>query len=215
MKIKYFYDPLCGWCYAASPALEMAKTQGIEIEGMYVGLFAGSNGRPLTKQFAEHAWRNDQLVRERTGQPYSDEYREKILGDLNSSFDSWMPTLAIAAHETKFKNKGLEFLAAIQKARFVECLDVTNLQVLSTISETLDWDKGNFLRLMQDPDFKKETQQNIRKNFATFESYNTEGIPLVVLENAGVECILNPSLVYVKNPNPSVWLHSKTKNEAP
>ena len=79
--ITYLFDPLCGWCYGASPALRrLAAHPGISIELAPTGLFSGSGARPMDSQFAAYAWSNDQRIAELSGQRFSIDYREKVLG---------------------------------------------------------------------------------------------------------------------------------------
>ncbi len=45
-RLLYLFDPLCGWCYAAAPAVTaMASEYGPAFEFMPSGLFAGSGAR--------------------------------------------------------------------------------------------------------------------------------------------------------------------------
>src|SRR4051812_9691941 len=103
MKIKYFYDPLCGWCYGASPALEKAESLGLKIESYPTGLFSESGGQAMSSNFADYAWTNDQRIQKITGQVFSEDYRKNVLSNFGVRFDSWMPTVAIVAHESRFK----------------------------------------------------------------------------------------------------------------
>ena len=46
-NLVYLMDPLCGWCYGASGAIQqLAKAQDFSIELLPVGLFSGS-GAPI------------------------------------------------------------------------------------------------------------------------------------------------------------------------
>lgn len=211
MKIKYFYDPLCGWCYAASPALERAEAQGIEVEALNVGLFAGSRGRLMTREFADHAWSNDQRVHDLTGQPFAADYREKVLTNFGARFDSWMPSLAISAHENRFKDGALRFLRAIHQARYVEALDVSDLRVLGAIAERLGWDQAEFSSSMRDRDLQRETEQKMRNNFLAFKSSPPGGVPLLVVRDNGVERIVSSSLINLRNPDPRSWFRRIAK----
>lgn len=212
MKIKYFYDPLCGWCYGASESLEKAEALGIRIEAYPVGIFAGQNGRDMSSDFAGYAWTNDQRIQQMTGLVFSEEYRIKVLSNFEVRFDSWMPTLAVLAHESKFKNDGLAFLRSIQKARYIEGKDNTSPLVLSNIAKKHGWQSEEFIELINDQKFKENAQLKIRQNYAAYESYRAKGVPLIVLEENGKERILNSSLVFNKNPNPNNWFTTGVQN---
>lgn len=209
MKIKYFYDPLCGWCYGASAALEKAESLGFKVESYPTGFFSESGGQAMTSNFADYAWANDQRIEKITGQVFSEEYQKHVLSNLAVRFDSWMPTVAVVAHESKFKDEGLKLLRAIQKARYVAGLDCTNPEVLADIAKHHGWDSNDFLALIIDPTFQQQTRIKIAKNLASYEKYHAKGIPLIVIENDGVEQILSSSFVFRKDPNPKDWFKIK------
>jgi len=117
-----------------------------------------------------------------TGQPFAADYREKVLTNFGARFDSWMPSLAISAHENRFKDEALRFLRAIHQARYVEALDVSDLRVLGAIAERLGWDQEEFSSSMRDRDLQRETEQKIRNNFLAFKRYPPGGVPLLVVE---------------------------------
>ena len=132
--ITYLFDPLCGWCYGASGALEQLAAQpDLSINLLATGLFAGENARPMDDQFASFAWSNDQRISSLSGQPFSDTYRHNILGNRTRLFDSGPATLALAAIALAASGQELKVLKAIQNARYVEGRDITDITVLSDI----------------------------------------------------------------------------------
>ena len=53
ITVTYLFDPLCGWCYAAAPALNYLQgVEVIEVALAPTGLFAGAGARPMDAQFA-------------------------------------------------------------------------------------------------------------------------------------------------------------------
>lgn len=98
MHVTYLFDPLCGWCYGASLALEkLAGLDDLTIELAPTGLFAGEGARPMDERFAAYAWQNDQRIGRLTGQVFSQLYRDRVLGNIGSMFDSAPTTLGIVA----------------------------------------------------------------------------------------------------------------------
>src|SRR5256885_10329512 len=78
--ITYLFDPLCGWCYGASPTLEgLAARPDFIIKLAPTGLFAGEGARPMDDGFAAYAWANDQRIARLTSQTFSEDYRRKVL----------------------------------------------------------------------------------------------------------------------------------------
>lgn len=125
-------DPLCGWCWGAAPALARIAGSGlVRFEILASGLFIG--GRPMTPDFADYAWKNDCRIRDLTGQTFSDAYREKVLGDFDTTFDSGPATLAFAAVQLLEPEKALAALHALQAARWIDGRDVTSDAVCAAV----------------------------------------------------------------------------------
>ena len=83
ITVTYLFDPLCGWCYAAAPALNYLQgVEGIEVALAPTGLFAGAGARPMDAQFAACAWANDQRIQQLTGQLFTQAYRDHILAAM-------------------------------------------------------------------------------------------------------------------------------------
>ena len=86
-SITYLFDPLCGWCYGASPVLQqLGQHPGVQLTLAPSGLFAGS-GRTMDAAFAAYAWSNDQRIHKLTGQQFSETYRQQVLGRHGNTFD--------------------------------------------------------------------------------------------------------------------------------
>lgn len=128
-------DPLCGWCWGAAPALEKIAATGLPLEIVCTGLFIGD--RPMTEEFAEYAWQNDQRIALITGQIFSRVYHEKVLKNFDTKFDSGPATLAVTAVQMREPEKTLKALHAIQAARWVDGRDVTSEKVVAAVLREL------------------------------------------------------------------------------
>lgn len=140
MRITYLFDPLCGWCYGAGPALERLVLQGdFAVELAPTGLFAGDGARPMDASFASYAWQNDQRIARLTGQRFSEVYRSRILGDASGLFDSAPATLGIIATGLSDPAHELSALKALQHARYVEGRDNSDRSVVADILAEKGW----------------------------------------------------------------------------
>lgn len=124
-------DPLCGWCWGAAPAIARLQAAGVRLEIVASGLFIGD--RPVTAEFAEYAWTNDCRIHGLTGQTFSEVYREKVLGNHGSVFDSGPATLALTAVQLAHPERVVAVLHALQAARFVDGRDVTSEAVCAEV----------------------------------------------------------------------------------
>ncbi|MDZ5650280.1 DsbA family protein [Nitrospirillum sp. BR 11828] len=135
MRITYLFDPLCGWCYGAGPTLEkLSHVDGVTLDLAPTGLFAGEASRPMDKHFAAYAWENDQRIARLTGQPFSDAYRERVLGAAGGLFDSAPATLGLVAVGLSEPARELDVLKILQGARYQ---DGRNNSDLGVVAETL------------------------------------------------------------------------------
>jgi putative protein-disulfide isomerase len=137
--LTYLLDPLCGWCYGASTALEnLAARPDFTIALAPTGLFSGAGARPMDDGFAAYAWANDQRISHLTGQPFSEDYRHNVLGDRTRLFDSGPATLALTAVALTAPDRELDALKAIQNARYVAGRDTTDITVLAQILRAIN-----------------------------------------------------------------------------
>lgn len=134
MHVTYLFDPLCGWCYGAGPALEwIAGLENVELELAPTGLFAGEGARPMNPHFAAFAWQNDQRIARLTGQALTEAYRQQVLGATGSMFDSAPATLALIAVGLNAPSRELAVLKALQRARYVDGRNICDLEPLAGI----------------------------------------------------------------------------------
>jgi putative protein-disulfide isomerase len=187
MRITYLFDPLCGWCYGAGPALEkLAQLDGVTVDLAPTGLFAGGASRPMDEHFAAYAWQNDQRIARLTGQPFSDAYRQHVLGATGSLFDSAPATLGLVAVGLTEPARELEALKTLQRARYQ---DGRNNSDLGVVAETLA--AVGFVeaaRRVQAPDeaLLSAYRSRISAARAKMARFGAEGVPALIVEaNAG------------------------------
>ena len=136
--VTVYFDPLCGWCYGATPTIRRLVAQpGLTVELVPTGLFAGAGARTMDDRMAAHAWTADQRIAQLTGQPFSERYRDQVLADRHTKLDSRPATIAVTAVALADPARELDALEAIQTARYVSGRDVTATAVLVDILDTL------------------------------------------------------------------------------
>ncbi|ACL62785.1 DsbA family protein [Methylobacterium nodulans] len=146
LELRYYFDPLCGWCYASAEALAaLAERHGSQLRMMPVGLFF--EPRPVSA-IADHAWRNDQRIGGLTGQPFSEAYHRNVLQAPDGVFTSGPLTLALAALGETDAALEPRFLHAAQRARYVEGRDTSQVAEVVPVAIAVATEAG----LKLDPD---------------------------------------------------------------
>lgn len=180
--ITYLFDPLCGWCYGASAALEKLITRpDFVVELAPTGLFAGVGARPMDDGFATYAWTNDQRIARLSGQPFSETYRHDVLGDRTRLFDSGPATLALTAVAGTVPDREFEALKAIQRARYVDGRDITDIAVLSDILSALGLQKAAERLAMSDDDLIAAYRKRIEAARAEMRRFGADGVPALIV----------------------------------
>lgn len=139
MRLTYLFDPLCGWCYGASPVIQaLAAHPGVQLEYLPTGLFSGAGARVLDASFAAYAWANDQRIASLTGLDFSPAYRSQVLDSGTSRFDSQAVALAVVAAGLIDPTQEGPMLKRLQHARYVEGRDTGEASVVAEIV----WNSG-------------------------------------------------------------------------
>ncbi len=201
MEFRYYFDPLCGWCYASAQALAgLAKTYPDRLSIHPTGLFVGA--RPVSS-IADHAWSNDQRIQKLTGQRFSDAYHQNVLLAPNGVFDSWYLTLALTAIAEM--NPSLEplLLHDLQVARYVEGRDTSRAdEVVKIVAEfaakhNLELDPEKFAdRLEKDTALRDRTTGRIEKAQREMQSLGERGVPFLVVLVKGQHHIFSGEVLY-------------------
>jgi len=181
IHITYLFDPLCGWCYGASAAVEkLAARPDFVIELAPTGLFAGAGARPMDDGFATYAWTNDQRISRLSGQPFSEAYRHDVLGDRTRLFDSGPATLALIAVAGTAPNREFEALKAIQRARYVDGRDITDIAVLSDVLRALGLRKAAERLATSDDNLIAAYRQRIEAARVEMRRFGADGVPALI-----------------------------------
>ncbi len=182
--LHYLYDPLCGWCYGAAPALRvLAGTAGLPPLTLHpTGLFAGRGARPMDAGFAAYAWQNDQRIARLTGQIFSDAYRDGPLKRFDRPFDSTPATRALTAVHQAAPAREAEALAAIQRARFVDGQDVTDAVLLADLLAAIGL--GAAAGFADDASLDARLSHRLAEAQALMAEVGAGGVPTLVLRTA-------------------------------
>ena len=196
MKIYYLFDPLCGWCYGAKPALETVASQ-YPVELTPTGLFFRS-GRVMDADFAQYAWGNDQRIQRLTGQAFSTAYRENVLQG-GGQFDSQNSLLALTAVREMAPEQEIAVLSALQTARYIDGRDNADLNVIADILHTQGL--GDVVRKLHDPKTEQALLARINFGQQLAQRLGVSGVPQLVLERDGRFELVPSQLLFERQQN--------------
>lgn len=193
-SMLYIYDPLCGWCYAAAPAISRLLQAGVSVKLQPSGLFSTA-GRVLTADFAAHAWQNDQRIAALTGQTFSEAYRHKVLQAVGAPFDSSPATLALTAVAVDQPAREVDTLRALQEGRYVFGRDITDVAVVSAIlvetglAEAASAFEENFSTL------RAANARRVAAGQAVMREFGASGVPTVVISDGTIRTLFDNKLL--------------------
>ncbi|TPI50897.1 MULTISPECIES: DsbA family protein [unclassified Mesorhizobium] len=183
-EVTYLFDPLCGWCYGASPMLEKLSGSGVRIELLPTGLFSGAGARPMDGGFAAHAWANDQRIERLTGQVFTQAYRDNVLNVRGTLLDSHAATLAITAAGLENPGRRLAALKAIQNARYVDGRDIVTVGgVAEVLADAGMADAGELVKAPTEG-LLTAHRELVGRGRALFQRLHSNGVPsLAIISN--------------------------------
>ena len=196
MKIYYLFDPLCGWCYGAKPALETVASQ-YPVELVPTGLFYRS-GRVMDADFAQYAWGNDQRIQRLTGQAFSTAYRENVLQG-GGQFDSQNSLLALTAVREMAPEQEIAVLSALQTARYVDGRNNADLNVIADVLQSQGL--GDVVPKLHDPQTEQTLLARINFGQQLAQRLGVSGVPQLVLERDGRFELVPSQLLFERQQN--------------
>lgn len=180
--LHYIYDPLCGWCYGAKPLIQAAQAV-LPVVAYGGGMMTGNNRQPVSAQLRDYVMPHDQRIAEFTGQPFGSAYFDGLLRDTSAVFDSAPPITAVLVAD-QLAGRGLEFLAELQSAHYVEGRRISDPEVLLALAAELGFDMGAFGAAFEHSS-GPVTQAHIKDSRSFLTSVGGQGFPTLVLETMG------------------------------
>ena len=194
--VTYLFDPLCGWCYGASPVIQhLGQQAGIQLELAPTGLFAGG-GRTMDAAFADYAWSNDVRIAKLTGQRFTEDYRSQVRGRHGSRFDSATATLALTAVSLTVPQRELETLKALQEARYVQGLDTCDVLVVEKLLRELGFTVAADRLVADDAELLAANAARIQKARGLMQTFGVQGVPTMVVSDDKGSRLLNGNALY-------------------
>lgn len=175
--LLYIADPMCSWCWGFSPVMEAIgkKYQDhVNIQLLVGGLRPGN-----TERFNEHRreyilghWR---AVHQRTGQPFNFDFQ---MGP-DFTYDTEPASRAVVAVRKLQADQVFHFFQDVQRAFYVENLNVTKVEVLADLASSRGIDREQFLTSFQSAELRK----NVLEEFDSCRKLDISGFPTLLAQD--------------------------------
>jgi putative protein-disulfide isomerase len=182
--LHYIFDPLCGWCYGAAPLVRAAReVDGLEIVPHGGGMFSGVNVQHVSDALRNYVMQHDARIAKMTGQTFGQAYFDVLLRDHSAVLDSDPPIAAILAAEA-LARRGLDMLAHIQTAHYIEGRRVADRAVLVALATDIGLDEAAFVQQL-DAIGPQAITDHTRASNALLQRVGGGGYPTFALEHDG------------------------------
>ena len=197
--LHYLYDPLCGWCYAAAPLVEAARSvPGLAIDMHAGGMMSGAAARRIDARWRDYVMPHDRRIAQVSGQPFGDAYFDGLLRDTTAVMDSTPPITAILAAQ-QLSGRGLDMLHRLQRAHYVEGRRIADATVLAELAADIGLDAKAFTATMQQL-AGNATARHIDESRALLSRVGGHGFPTFVLQVPGGNAVKLDIGPYLGNP---------------
>ncbi|MGJ7490569.1 DsbA family protein [Variovorax sp. ZT4R33] len=177
-RLHYLYDPLCGWCYGAAPLIQVAR-ELLPVQAHAGGMMAGAQRRAVTAELRRFVVEHDRRIAAASGQPFGGAYLDGLLCDTGAVLDSEPPITAILAAE-HVAQRGLDLLARLQRAHYVECMRIAEPEPLRALAVDIGIDGLAFERAFALAE-GAVTQAHIDNSRALLGRLGASGFPTMAL----------------------------------
>ena len=177
LRLHYTHDPLCGWCYAASPLVDAAARAGFELV-LHGGSLWDSETR-LSQEKRQSILQHDARIADLAGVPFGAAYRDKMRDDRDVVFASRPTLAAILAAGTLRPGADLAMLHAIQTAHYVHGHPVTAEPTLLSLVQAIGLDASAY----KDALAAVQIDAHIRDSRNWMARFNQHGFPGFVLQD--------------------------------
>jgi len=159
LQLIYVFDPLCGWCYGFSAAMQAfhKNYSDLPLEIISGGLFTGQRIATLG-DFPFIAQANLQVT-QRSGAIFGAAFNA-LLEDGGTLLDSEMATAGFAALRAQAPEKSLLLASAVQSAFFMDGRDLNDPYTYQDLARAHKLDARAVGKLLADPAWSASAAQN-------------------------------------------------------
>ena len=179
-ELLYLHDPLCGWCFGTSPAineLQNAFAGRLEVSVLCGGMVIGADAGPIAESW-DYLRQSLDEVEAVTDVRFGEAFR--ALGEAGTyRYDSEPPSRAIVAFRqiTQDPARIVAFAHAVQQALFRDGRDLNLAATYVSLLPPFGVEAAEFGQRWNAP----ETAQAARQEFAAVARIGVQGFPTAVV----------------------------------
>lgn len=198
--VHYIFDPMCGWCYGASPLIESLNA----MPELHLSLHPGGmlTRQTIADPFRQHILKADERIAQITGQYFGQAYRERLHHHEPLILDSYITAQAILAADTS-QNLGFSMLKKIQEAHYQDGKTVAESATLAQLAQELGINADDWSLAMKH--VATSLEGTIQRTRTLMEEWQLSGFPSMMIEYTDGKLQFVP-LNHYYNDTPS-WLH--------
>ncbi len=175
-ELIFVLDPMCSWCWGFAPVIDELHSTLVD-EYKFSLVLGGLRTKgemswnERSKEYLKGHWKQ---VSQRTGQAFSYTLFEKEFFD----YDTYPACKAVITVRELFgTQKAFAYLHTIQEAFYTRAEDITNINVLCDLLQTVDLDSTTFRDFFE----SDRAQLLLEHDFAKAHSMGANAFPSVVV----------------------------------
>jgi putative protein-disulfide isomerase len=182
IKVTYFYDALCGWCFGMYPSLSklyQKHQHSVDFEVISGGLFLnGSAGK--VNDVAPHIKKGAyKLVEERTNVKFGEEFLSDLFGKGGNTLDSLLPAIALCIVKESYPERAMEFSTSLTRAVYADGINSIDINAYTKYAVKIGFDENIFQEKMRDKHYESMAHQD----FLAYKRSGVRGFPTLVIES--------------------------------
>ena len=174
MRLLYFADPMCSWCYGFGPELRklLAVRADLELE-LVMGGLRPFNRDPMSDAFREMLAGHWQHVAQASGLPLN----PRALVIEGFVYDTEPACRAVVTARSIDPSKAFAYYGAVQAAFYRDALDVSSEPTLVTLARDAGYDESLFAATLASEPARRVT----RNDFETSQRLGVSGFPTIAV----------------------------------
>ncbi|MEM9632854.1 MAG: DsbA family protein [Pseudomonadota bacterium] len=184
-RFTIVYDTYCGWCYGAHPVFTALLESSHKVEVLHRYLFQGANTHRMAEGFADMAWSYDQRIASLTAQPFTQQYRDNVLGSKSELLESGLTAQAAALVHGMGAEAEMSLAASLQKARYVDGRSAADREHVVAALVRQGIDRNQAEDRLGSPELRDAAAELARQATHAMASVGAGGVPVLILDQDG------------------------------